>query len=129
LVVDPAVINAAAVGRSDRLSGAEAVEDLDLVQAVQVDAGVGSLRQHEFQIQLGVAELFVSDEIDRASLAAVENAIARTSHGCEARGAEQRIPKNAGSGEPFVAGIVHAMPAGEIFAVEQRLPAVLQEER
>src|SRR5262249_28726182 len=40
LIVDPAMVNAAAIGRSHSLRGAVAVEDLDFIEPVEVDTGV-----------------------------------------------------------------------------------------
>ena len=87
------------------------------------------MAEHEFEIEFDVAELLIGDQIDRASLRTVQDALARALDAAEAGGAEQAIPGNRRGREPLVGSFTHAVPAGKIAAVEQGSPAVLDEER
>ena len=121
------MIDPARVGGSHRLSGAEAVEDLDFIKTVQVYAGVGPFGEHELQVEFDVAEFFVADKIGRAAAPPVENRAARGGEAAQARGAEQALPQHAARGEPFERFSVLSVPAREIFAVEERHPTVFEQ--
>src|SRR5262249_40066247 len=54
-----------------RLFHAVAVEDLNLVQAFELDPGVGAPGDEEFQVHFDVAELLLGDEIARPALGPV----------------------------------------------------------
>ena len=104
------------------LRGAEAVEDLALVEAVHIDAGIRAFGEHEFDIQLHVAELLIGDQVHGGAARAVEHAVARGSARREALGTEQAVVKDGCGGEPLVLLIrVPAMPAREVVAIEQAL--------
>jgi len=59
---------------------------------------------------------------------AVQHAVARAANACEARGAEQPVPKNRARREPFVR-LAESVPARQIAAVEQRRPTVFHQIR
>ena len=59
-----AVVDAAAIGAARRLLGrAEAVEDLDLVHRLELDARVRPLRHVELDVELDVAERLLADQV------------------------------------------------------------------
>ena len=111
------------------MGGPEAVEDLNFVKAVKVDSGIRSFCEHEFDVELNVAEFLFADQIYSAASEAIENAVARFLDCTQAGWAEKAIPPDAFGGEPLVWLAVHSNPAGEIRSVEQGLPSVFDQER
>src|ERR1039457_262771 len=94
---------------------------------MHVDARVGALRQHEFDVQFDVAEFPVADEVGGAAVEAVQDAVAGSGHGGEPRGPQQAVPDDAPRAEPVAPAGTLAMPAGEVVAVEERHPAFLNQ--
>jgi hypothetical protein len=123
------VIDAAAVGGRYRFVGGPAIEDLHLIQAMQIYAGVRALRDHELEIQLHVAELFFRHEIHRAACRSIHHGSARDVawNRSQARGTEQAVPQDGRCRHPLVLCGRLALPAREIFSREKRLPAFLDE--
>src|SRR5579862_1057414 len=128
-LVDPAVVDAAAIRRSHRLGGSPAIEDLAFIEAVHVDPRVGPFCQHELQVQLDVAELLIADQVGGAAAQPVQDAVARTRHGGEPGGAQQPVPDYAGSGEPVTLRGTERVPAGQIVSIKERFPALLDQIR
>ena len=65
-------IDAAAMA-GGRLGDAVAVEDLDLVEALELDARVRSLGDHELEVRLDVAEFRLAEQVPRPAALAVED--------------------------------------------------------
>src|SRR6185295_11909846 len=102
VVVDPLVVDRAGVRRGHLLSRSPAVEDLHLIQALKVDAGVGGLGDHEFEIQLDVAEASLGTQIGGLAGGAVENDAARRGASGELRRPEDALVADEASGVPLV---------------------------
>jgi hypothetical protein len=71
-VVDPSLVDRSAIMYSGMLH-AVAVQDLNLVHAMHVDAGIGTLGNQKFEIDLHVAKFGIADEICRAAAQTVDD--------------------------------------------------------
>src|SRR5574340_1555325 len=118
-LVDPAVVDAAAVRRRHRSLRSPAIEDLHLVETLQVNAGVRALGEHELYVKLRVAEFLVAHQVHGAVLRAVEDAVAGAAHATQARGSEQALPDDAFATDPLVLRGALPVPAGQRLAVQQ----------
>ena len=122
LVVDPPFVHAAAVVQVD-LRFVEAVENLNLVAALEIDPRVGPFGHHELDVQLAIAVAFVGIQIACPPGRAVDHhALTRIDSQPAGVG---KIGRDPAGGVPVVARARSAdVPAVQIGAVEQRLPAV-----
>jgi len=127
-VIDPPMIDSAAIRGVHRHGRAKAVEDLNLVEPVQIHAGIRAFGEHELEIEFHVSKFLIGHQVDRASPPS-QNSSARSTRSPEASRPEQAVPQNIRRGIPSVLAAVRAMPADDVRAVEERTPSVLDQKR
>ena len=106
---------------------AEAVEDLDLEEPAVVDAGVAPLGHGELDVELVVVERLLGHDVRSAAVVAAEQGGPRRS-----AAADRHEPAWIGRIEPdvvaddpdFLGTRIAKFPAGQVLAVEERLPAL-----
>src|ERR1035441_4199173 len=122
-------VDAAAISRRQAPLEAVAIEDLNLVEPVQVHAGVGALGQQKFQVEFEAAELLVRDQVGGLTVLAVDDAVSRSCLGSQAERRKDALPDDARGGEPLVRRLIFGVPPAEIAAVQQRTPAAFGQVR
>src|SRR5882724_5814140 len=98
---------------------------------MQIHAGVRALRDHELQVKLDVAKLFIGDEINRPAIRTIQHLSTRLwIPRNQARWTQQPFPKDAAHSHPIVLRLrIRSMPTRQILAIEQWPPPGLNEVR
>ncbi len=124
LLVNPAMVNGAAVRRSRR-AHAPAVEDLNFVEPLQVNSRIRAPRNHEFDVEFHITMLHVRHEVYGPSRGAIENAITRLRPRAKSLGVFRDVEQHGPRGEPGI--FAHALlgvPAREVVSVQKWDPSV-----